>query len=81
MKDDENLWVGKVSEVEDPTEQVLIQDVIIDAHEWTSGHSGNTYRTNHIQLRIFDANTSYVDGHAKLRKWSSTSFKYNRQWW
>lgn len=81
MKDNANLWVGKVSEVEDPTEQILLQDVIIDNHEWTSSNSGNTYKTNHSALGIFDANTAYVDGHAKLRKWTSTAFKYNKHWW
>lgn len=81
MKDDDNLWVGKVSEVEDPTEQVLLQDVILNEHEWTSGNSGNYYRTNHVDLGIFDANTAYVDGHAKLRCWTSTSFKFSKHWW
>ncbi len=81
MKDNDSLWVGKVSTVEDPDERVLLQDVIIDNHEWTSGHSGNTYRTNHVQYGIYDANTSFVDGHAKLRRWSATSFKYNKHWW
>lgn len=81
MKNNDNLWVGKASEVEDPTEQVLIQDVIIDNHKWTSGNSGNTYLTNHTQLGIFDANTSYVDGHAKIRKWTLTSWKYKKHWW
>lgn len=81
MKDDDNLWVGKVGEVEDPAERVLIQDVILDNHGWSSGYSGNTYRSNHIDLGIYDANTSYVDGHAKLRKWSLTSFKFNKHWW
>ncbi len=81
MKDNDNLWIGKVSTVEDPTEMVLLQDVIIDNHEWTSGHSGNTYRTNHIQYGIYDANTAFVDGHAKIRRWTETSFKFNRHWW
>ena len=81
MRNNSNLWVGKVAEVEDPTEQVLLQDVIIDNHEWTSGHSGNTYRTNHIDLGIFDANTSFVDGSAKLRRWTATSWKFSKHWW
>lgn len=81
MMNNANLWVGKAAEVADPAEQVLLQDVIVDNHEWTSGNSGNYYRTNHVELGIFDANTSYVDGHAKLRKWSATSFKFAKQWW
>ena len=81
MKDDDNLWVGKVSEVEDPTEQILLQDIILDEHGFTSGYSGNTYKSNHTDLRIYDANTSYVDGHAKIRRWTSTSNKYEKFWW
>lgn len=81
MRNDANLWVGRISEVEEPTEQVLLQDIIITEHEWTSGNSGNTYKTNHTDLGIYDANTAFVDGHAKLRRWTSTSFKFSLHWW
>lgn len=81
MKDNDNLWIGNVGEVDEPSERVLVQDVILDNHGWTSGSSGNSYRTNHIDLGIFDANTAFVDGSAKLRKWTLTSFKYSKHWW
>lgn len=81
MKDDPNLWVGKVSQVEDPTEQVLLQDIILDEHGFTSGYSGNTYKSNHTNFGIYDANTAFVDGHAKLRRWTATSNKYEKFWW
>ena len=81
MRNNKNLWVGKVAEVEDPTEMVLLQDIILDNHGFHSNFSGNTYRSNHIELRVYDANTAYVDGHAKLRRWTSTSNKFSKFWW
>lgn len=81
MKDNTNLWVGRVAEVEAPSEQVILQDIILDEHGFHSNFSGNTYRSNHIEMRIYDANTAFVDGHAKLRQWNSTSNKFAKFWW
>ena len=81
MRNNENLWVGKVAEVEKPSDQILIQDIILTEHGFYSNFSGNDYRSNHIELRIYDANAAYVDGNAKLRRWQSTSKKFAKFWW
>jgi prepilin-type processing-associated H-X9-DG protein len=81
MRNNSNLWTGKIVEVERPDEKVLISDIVLDNHGFQSSYSGNNYKSSHIALGIYDANTSYVDGHAKLRRWSTLSNKYEKFWW
>lgn len=81
MRNNNNIWTGMAYEVEEPDEKVLISDIILNNHGFSSGYSGNTYRSSHITYGIYDTNTSYVDGHAKLRRWSSTTNKYEKFWW
>ncbi|MCM8525552.1 MAG: prepilin-type N-terminal cleavage/methylation domain-containing protein [Lentisphaeraceae bacterium] len=81
MRNNENLWTGYAHKVEQPDEKALISDIILNNHGFTSGYSGNTYRSSHVKYGIYDTNTAYVDGHAKLRRWSATTNKYEKFWW
>jgi prepilin-type N-terminal cleavage/methylation domain-containing protein len=81
MKSNAQIWIGNIAEVGNPTERVLLQDILLTSHQWISGSSGNAYRTNHIELSEYDANTAYVDGHSKMRRWKDTSNKFDKFWW
>lgn len=81
MMGDETLWISNVNLIDNPSERILAADVIVTGHSFTSANSGNTYRTNHNQFGKYDANTLFVDGHAKRRPFAKTSNKYSKFWW
>ena len=81
MRNNSNIWIGRVEKVEEPTERPLINDVFINGHSYTSNNSGNTYRTNHKEYNRFDTNTVFVDGHAERRSYSKTMNQYSIFWW
>ncbi|MCM8536005.1 MAG: prepilin-type N-terminal cleavage/methylation domain-containing protein [Lentisphaeraceae bacterium] len=81
MRQNDDLWTGKVMLVDNPDEKVLLSDIVIDNHSLKSNSSGNKYRTSHVKMGIYDANSAYVDGHAKLRRWTTLRNRFEKFWW
>ena len=79
-------WVDRLSTVEEPTETPLVIDVVFKTTS-DGFYSQNPYgyRTNHLGPYKLDQNTTFVDGHSKLRYFGSFQQRYNAGtgyfWW
>ena len=81
MRNNANIWIGRVEKVEFPDQRTLVNDIFVNSHSFTSNNSGNTYKTNHTKFDRYDANTIFVDGHAERRIFAKTSNVYSIFWW
>lgn len=81
MRNNSNIWIGRVEKVEEPGSRPLINDIFINSHSFTSNNSGNTYKTNHSDNGKYDSNTIFVDGHAERRTYGKTLNQYSIFWW
>ena len=79
-------WVDRLSSVESPSEMPFVTDAVFKG---TSNGFLDTnpfgYRTNHIGNYKLDQNTTFVDGHSKLRYINSIEQRHNAGlgyfWW
>ncbi|MCM8531146.1 MAG: type II secretion system GspH family protein [Lentisphaeraceae bacterium] len=79
-------WIDKIGSVENPTETPFVTDAIFKSNaDGFYGKNPFGYRTNHVDNNKIDQNTTFADGHAKLRSLSSTQERYNGGagyfWW
>ena len=81
MRNNNQIWVGRIEKIEDPAGRPLINDIFVNSHSFTSNNSGNTYKSNHKDYGRYDSNTIFVDGHAERRRYSSTLNQYSIFWW
>ena len=71
-------WVDRLSSVDKPGEIPLVSDNVVKTT--TDGfRSQNPYghRTNHLGAYALDQNTTFVDGHSKLRHFGSFQPQFN----
>jgi prepilin-type N-terminal cleavage/methylation domain-containing protein len=72
-------FVHSISGVDDPTETPLNSDSNYNIDNYNNGDKAN-FRANHW-LYGMDSNTTYTDGHSKLKKRSQLQKEYGNFWW
>lgn len=79
-------WVDRLSGVEDPVNMPFVNDAVFKTGS-DGFYSKNPfgYRTNHLGPYKLDQNTTFVDGHSKLRYAGAIQQRYNAGtgyfWW
>lgn len=79
-------WVDRLSTVKEPAEMPLVTDVVFKTNtEGFRSINPYGYRTNHLGNYKLDQNTTFVDGHSKLRYFGEFQQRYNAGlgyfWW
>ena len=79
-------WVDRLSGVEEPSEMPLVTDVVFKNNsDGFRSINPYCYRTNHLGSYKLDQNTTFVDGHSKLRYYGEFQQRYNAGlgyfWW
>ncbi|MCM8533713.1 MAG: type II secretion system GspH family protein [Lentisphaeraceae bacterium] len=78
-------WVYQLSQVDNPSEMELVSDTVFKNNGVFTEENMYGRRTNHVGNYKLDQNSSFVDGHAKLKKWGEFQQRYNTTrgyfWW
>ena len=79
-------WVDRLAKVDEPAETPLASDnVVKTATDGFRSKNPYGYRTNHIGAYALDQNTTFVDGHSKLRHFGNFQPQFNAGigyfWW
>ncbi|MCM8530565.1 MAG: type II secretion system GspH family protein [Lentisphaeraceae bacterium] len=78
-------WVAQLSTVENPSDMEFVSDTVFENGMDFSAENPYGIRTNHFGEKI-DQNTTFVDGHTKLRRWGHFQERYDTGgkgsfWW
>lgn len=78
-------WVYQLAQVDNPSEMELVSDTVFKNNGVFTEENMYGRRTNHVHNSKLDQNSSFVDGHAKLKKWGEFQQRYNTTrgyfWW